>query len=156
MSEIFDKIKHKDEAGQEYWSARELCAVIGYREYKNFKPVIKKAIALCEQNSKSVDDHFVQQDELITIGKGGKRTVGSYRLSRYACLLISMSLSSKKENALPALEYFSGKQNTSQLPDTYLNTDMVFFSDPEGKLRIEMVFDGDTIWTTQKRIAEIF
>lgn len=156
MNEIFAKIKHRNEAGQEYWSARELCVAIGYREYKNFKPVIKKAIALCEQNGKSADDHFVQQNELMTIGKGGKRAVESYHLSRYACLLISMSLSSKKENALPALEYFSGKQKSSQSPDTYLDTEMVFFSDPEGKLRIEMVFDGDTIWTTQKRIAEIF
>ena len=34
--------------------------------------------------------------------------------------------------------------------------DIVFFSDSEGKLRVELVFDGDTVWTTQKRIAEIF
>jgi hypothetical protein len=32
----------------------------------------------------------------------------------------------------------------------------VFFSDPEGNLRIQLFFDGDTVWTTQKRIAEIF
>lgn len=36
---IFDNIKHVDDANQEYWKARELCATIGYREYKNFKPV---------------------------------------------------------------------------------------------------------------------
>ena len=57
---------------------------------------------------------------------------------------------------MPALEYFSRKQTNSQLTDTYTNTDMVLFSDPEGKLRIELIFDGDTVWTTQKRIAEIF
>ncbi len=67
-----------------------------------------------------------------------------------------MSLSSKKEMAMPALEYFSGKQTVSQGVDTYTNTDLVFFSDPEGKLRVELIFDGDTVWTTQKRIAEIF
>ena len=115
-----------------------------------------KAMKLCTQNGKNVCDHFVQVHEMIKIGKGGQRLVESYRFSRYACLLISMSLSSKKENALPALEYFSGKQTKSQMPDTYVNTDMIFFSDSEGKLRIELIFDGDTVWTTQKRIAEIF
>ena len=156
MENIFDNIKHVDEANLEYWMARELCATIGYREYKNFKPVIMKAMKLCTQNGKIVCDHFVQVHEMIKIGKGGQRLVESYRLSRYACLLISMSLSSKKEKALPALEYFSGKQTNSQLSDTYTNTDMVLFSDSEGKLRIELIFDGDTVWTTQKRIAEIF
>lgn len=156
MENIFDNIKHVDEANQEYWMARELCAIIGYREYKNFKPVIMKAMDLCAQNGQNVYDHFVQVHEMIKIGKGGQRAVESYRLSRYACLLISMSLSSKKENALPALEYFSGKQTKSQMPDTYVDTDMVFFSDSEGKLRVELIFDGDTVWTTQKRIAEIF
>ncbi|MBR6032039.1 MAG: hypothetical protein IKP36_08790 [Bacteroidaceae bacterium] len=29
-------------------------------------------------------------------------------------------------------------------------------SDPDGHLRIQLFFDGDTVWTTQKRIAEIF
>ena len=101
-------------------------------------------------------DHFVEPIEMVAIGSGALGRQMYYRLSRYACLLISMSLSSKKENALPALEYFFGKQTKSQLPDTYVDTDMVFFSDPEGKLRIELIFDGDTVWTTQKRMAEIF
>lgn len=111
---------------------------------------------LCNQNGQDVNYHFPLMQQMIEIGKGGHRKVKSYRLSRYACLLISMSLSSKKEMALPALEYFSGKQSVSQGIDTYTNTDLVFFSDPEGKLRVELVFDGDTVWTTKKRIAEIF
>lgn len=160
MNNVFDNIKHIDEAGQVYWSARELSVAIGYKKYENFKPVINKAIRLCQQNGQSVEYHFPQVQEMITIGKGGNRKVESYHLSRYACLLVSMSLSSKKEMALPALEYFSGKQNimldSSQSVDAYTNTDVVFFSDPEGKLRVELVFDGDTVWTTQKRIAEIF
>lgn len=32
----------------------------------------------------------------------------------------------------------------------------MFFSDPEGNLRVQLFFDGETLWTTQKRIAEIF
>lgn len=40
---------------------------------------------------------FSANAAMIEIGKGGHRKVKSYRLSRYAYLLISMSLSSKKE-----------------------------------------------------------
>lgn len=160
MNKRFDSIRQMDEAGQEFWSARELASVIGYADYRNFSKIIDKAKVLCVQNNKSVEDHFVEVNEMVTIGSEAKRKLKSYHLSRYACLLISMSLSSKKENALPALEYFSGKQNLSssslQNTDTYTNTDIVFFSDSEGKLRVELVFDGDTVWTTQKRIAEIF
>lgn len=67
------------------------------------------------QKGKNMADHFVETIEMVAIGSGALGRQMSYRLSRYACLLISMSLSSKKENALPALEYFSGKQTKSQL-----------------------------------------
>lgn len=106
MNKIFDSIRQMDEAGQEYWSARELASVIGYADYRNFSKIIDKAKVLCVQNNKSVEDHFVEVNEMVTIGSEAKRKLKSYHLSRYACLLISMSLSSRKENALPALEYF--------------------------------------------------
>lgn len=35
MNKIFDSIRQMDEAGQEYWSARELASVIGYADYRN-------------------------------------------------------------------------------------------------------------------------
>ena len=105
MNKIFDSIRQMDEAGQEYWSARELASVIGYADYRNFSKIIDKVKVLCVQNNKSVEDHFVEVNEMVTIGSEAKRMLKSYHLSRYACLLISMSLSSRKENALPALEY---------------------------------------------------
>lgn len=156
MNKIFENIKHKDDANHEYWMARELGAAIGYADYRNFCKVIEKAKNLCVQNNENITDHFVEVTEMVKIGSGAVRKRKSFRLTRYACLLISLSLSSKKEKALPALEYFSGKQDNLQFTDTYTYTDIVFFSDPDGKLRVELLFDGDTVWTTQKRIAEIF
>ncbi len=153
---IFDIIRHIGDDGIEYWSARELATALEYKEWRNFKPVIEKAIALCEQNAVHKDDHFVQYHEMITLAKGAKRQVDSLRLSRYACLLIAMSMTGKKAMAMPALDYFSGKQQLEQNVDLYSHTDLVFFSDPEGSLRVELIFDGDTVWTTQKRIAAIF
>jgi hypothetical protein len=67
-----------------------------------------------------------------------------------------MCANAKKSQALSALQYFSGKQEISKGVELYTDTDIVFFSDPEGNLRVQLFFDGETVWTTQKRIAEIF
>ncbi|MDR1881881.1 MAG: virulence RhuM family protein [Prevotella sp.] len=36
------------------------------------------------------------------------------------------------------------------------DNDIVFYSDPDGKLHVELTYDGDTFWTTQRRMGEIF
>lgn len=153
---IFQELRYTNDDGCEYWLARELSTALEYKEFRNFSSVIEKAKGLCEQNNANMNDHFVEYNEMVALGSGAQRALKSYKLTRYACLLISMNVDSKKPMALLALEYFSGKQEISENVDLYSNTDLIFFSDPEGNLRIELVFDGDTVWTTQKRIAEIF
>ena len=49
---LFEDIKHIDENNNEYWLARELQQVLEYKEWRNFKIVIDKAIIACE-NSKN-------------------------------------------------------------------------------------------------------
>ena len=153
---IFDKIRHTDEDGKEYWLARELATAVGYKDFRNFKGLIEKAQKLCTQNNAKTEDHFVEATEMVELGSGANRSVPSYRLTRYACLLITMCANAKKTQALAALQYFSGKQEISKGVELYTDTDIVFFSDPEGNLRVQLFFDGETVWTTQKRIAEIF
>ena len=153
---IFENIRHTDENSSEYWMARELATAIGYKDFRNFKGLIEKARILCAQNNAKVEDHFVETTEMVELGSGANRSVPSYRLTRYACLLISMCANSKKSQALTALQYFSGKQEISKGVELYTDKDIVFFSDPEGNLRVQLFFDGETVWTTQKRIAEIF
>ena len=40
----FESIKHIDEYGDEYWLARELQKVLGYKEWRKFENVIDKAL----------------------------------------------------------------------------------------------------------------
>ena len=47
----FEDIKHVDENGNEYWYARELMIVLGYKEWRYFEGVVNKAKIACE-NSK--------------------------------------------------------------------------------------------------------
>ena len=39
---VFEQIRHVDENGIEYWSAREMVKVLEYSEYRHFLPVIEK------------------------------------------------------------------------------------------------------------------
>ena len=66
---LFDSIKHVNEYGQEYWSARELIPLLEYNEYRFFKKVIYKAISACEATDNKASDHFVQVNEMVTILK---------------------------------------------------------------------------------------
>lgn len=36
------------------------------------------------------------------------------------------------------------------------NTDIIFYSSPEGAVRVEVLYEGETFWLTQKRMAELF
>ena len=40
---IFENIKNVDEDGNEYWYARELQQILGYKELRYFSAVIEKA-----------------------------------------------------------------------------------------------------------------
>jgi len=53
-SSIFESIKKINEHGQEYWSARELCKVLDYSEYRHFLPAIEKAKIACKQSNQNI------------------------------------------------------------------------------------------------------
>ncbi len=36
------------------------------------------------------------------------------------------------------------------------NTDIILYSSPEGHIRVEVVYDEETFWLSQKRMAELF
>ncbi len=84
----FDAIRHVDEQGNEYWNARELSKLLGYRQYTNFTKAILKAKRACEGAGEAVADHFLHVQESIKTGKGALRTFETVHLSRYACYLI--------------------------------------------------------------------
>ncbi len=80
----FDSIRHIDEDGNEYWSARELYKILGYSEWRNFNNiVIKRAMKACKESGQATSDHFVRSYKAITGGKGAKQQVEDILLSRY-------------------------------------------------------------------------
>lgn len=120
---LFESIKHINEYGQEYWTARELIPLLEYNEYRFFKKVIDKAINACEASNNKGSDHFVQVHEMVTIGSGAEREVEDYHLSRYACYLIAMNGDPRKQAIALAQTYFAVKTRQQELIEHYEELD---------------------------------
>ena len=116
---LFENIKHINEYGQEYWSARELIPVLEYNEYRFFKKVIDKAIEACASSNNTVSDHFVCAHDMVDIGSGARREVEDYHLSRYACYLVAMNGDPRKRAVALAQTYFAVKTRQQELVENY-------------------------------------
>ena len=78
--QTFEKIKHIDENGNEFWYARELQKALEYTEYGKFLPVIEKAIEACRKTGFDEGNHFAHVSEMVRIGSGAERKMDSYKL----------------------------------------------------------------------------
>jgi DNA-damage-inducible protein D len=113
----FEKIKRTNEAGGEYWSSRDFSQILGYTDYRNFEQVIRKAKAACFNSGHRIEDHFVDINEMIEIGKGGQRPVNSVYMSRYACYLIVQNADPTKEIVAMGQTYFAVQTRRQELSD---------------------------------------
>lgn len=105
---LFEEIKHTDEHGNEFWSARDLSKVLEYAEYRNFKPVIDKAKEACKNSGQVIGNHFVDFHEMVKIGSGAERGFDDgVKLSRYACYLIVQNADPGKEVVALGQTYFA-------------------------------------------------
>lgn len=117
----FEDIKHIDEYGNEYWYARDLQKVLEYKEWRNFKVVIDKAITSCKNSKFNVFDHFVEANKMIEIGKTAKRKILDYKLSRYACYLIVQNADPSKEVVALGQTYFAVQTRKMELTQEEYN-----------------------------------
>ena len=104
---VFEQIKREDENGNEYWLSRDLSKVLEYSEYRHFLPVIERAKEACRNSGQTIDYHFEDVLDMITIGKTAQREVESVKLSRYACYLIVQNADPSKEIVALGQTYFA-------------------------------------------------
>lgn len=103
---LFEAIRHIDESGEEYWTARELAKVLEYTDFRNFIEVARKAWTACSNSGKNPYDHFVKFNEMVGIGSNAEREVLNIKLTRYASYLTVMNASSGKPLVAQAQTYF--------------------------------------------------
>lgn len=116
---LFESIKHINEYGQEYWSARELQKVLEYSQWRRFAETIDRAKLACKNSGFNPDDHFADVGKTINMPKNACRDVDDVVLSRYACYLIVMNGDPRKEVIALGQTYFAVKTRQQELIDNY-------------------------------------
>jgi DNA-damage-inducible protein D len=113
----FDSIRRVDDAGQEYWLARDLARVLDYSQYRHFLPVIERAKEACANSGQAVEDHIEDILHMVDIGSGAKRQVADVRLSRYACYLAVQNGDPSKPVIAMGQTYFAAQTRRQELRD---------------------------------------
>ncbi len=129
----FDAIRYSGEQGTEYWSARELARILGYKQYNKFVNAIDKAEEACRNSKELVKDHFTHTSEMVGIGSGAKRRFSTVHLSRYACYLVVQNADPEKPIVALAQAYFAVQTRRQELADN-----AEFAALPEDQKRLVM------------------
>lgn len=105
--ETFEGIKKVDENGVEWWSSRELAKVLTYANYKNFLEVMRKAWTAASNSGVNPADHFVVNNEMVTIGSNAERQIDAVKMSRFAYYLTVQNANPSKSIVAQAQTYFA-------------------------------------------------
>ena len=151
----FEQLREVDAEGKEWWNSRRLARVMGYGKYWNFERVMAKAQAWVTQKGYHLGEHFVEFTEMAELGSGAVREVTSVKLSRAACMAIAMNADQKKEMVKVAQEYFSTLM-TSDVAVRSMESTILLYKGARGKTQVQVVFDTNTFWLSQQRMAELF
>ena len=156
MRPTFDEIRKVDDNGKEYWNSRDLCNAMGYSAYWKFQNVIDKAINVAGSKGMTIDEHFNHAVDMFKVGNGAFRKVETFHLSRMACMIIAENADTRKPLVKQAREYFSQSVSTTEIVQNSLESNILLYKTVQGETRIEVIFNSETFWMSQKRMASLF
>ena len=156
MQSDFEQIKKTDADGKNYWSARELSNVMGYSTWQKFNRVLNKALQVAQSRGMNISEHFNQTVEMVKLGSGTFRKVDNWHLSRLACLIIAENADSKKPQVQTARQYFKEQTPPTVLIESQVSSRILLYKTNQGETRIEVVFNSETFWLSQKRMADLY
>jgi len=113
----FENLKQVNQHGAEYWTARELQPLLGYKQWRGFAKAIGKAITSCKQSGNDPGHHFARARKPIVGGKGAVQEVDDCLLSRFACYLIAQNGDPRKPEIAEAQKYFAVQTRRQELTD---------------------------------------
>lgn len=116
---VFEKIKHIDENGVEFWYARDLQSVLEYKQWKNFIKVVDKAKEACLNSGLNIIEHFISINKNITLANNATRKIEDIKLTRYACYLIVQNSDPRKSIVALGQTYFSMQTRKQELQENF-------------------------------------
>ncbi|CAN5688809.1 DNA damage-inducible protein D [soil metagenome] len=137
----FEGIK-QEQAGVEYWSARELQALLGYAKWENFEKAIQRAQEATKNSGYTISDHFLEVRKMVDLGSGSQREVIDFSLTRYACYLIAQNGDSSKSQIAFAQTYFAVQTRKQEIIEQRL-------------LDIERVEAREKLSQTEKKLSGV-
>ena len=156
MQSDFERVRKETADGKEYWSARELSNVMGYSTWQKFNRVLNKALLVAQNRAMNISEHFNQVVEMVKLGSGTFRKVDNWHLSRLACLIIAENADSKKPQVQTARQYFKEQTPATVLIESQVSSRILLYKTNQGETRIEVVFNSETFWLSQKRMADLY
>jgi DNA-damage-inducible protein D len=114
---VFESIKRINEFGSEQWSSRDLARVLDYDDYRNFEVVVEKAKTACQLSGQTVEDHFGEFTDMVTIGSNTQRAIKTVMMSRYACYLAIQSADPSKPVVAHGQTYFAVQTRKQEISE---------------------------------------
>jgi DNA-damage-inducible protein D len=111
----FESIKHS-ENGSEFWYARELQPLLGYKRWEDFHKLVNKT-----QNTdfESKTDHIRYAPKKVELGSNAIREVADYELTRLGCYKVAML--GNTQECIDARSYFAIQTRRQELAQQQIN-----------------------------------
>jgi DNA-damage-inducible protein D len=101
--------------GVEYWRAREIQGLLGYKTWENFEAAIARGMESCRESGGDVQKHFRETTKMVDIGSGAKRPTRDYFIDRYGCYLVAMNGDPSIKEIAEAQQYFAIQTRKQEL-----------------------------------------
>lgn len=112
-----ESARREDEQSLDFWYAREVAPLLGYKRWENFSSAIDRAKAACKNSGEDVEDHFREVTKMIVAAKGAQRDIRDWELTRFAAYLIALNGDPAKREIAAAQAYFAVQTRRQEVAD---------------------------------------
>ena len=116
INDLFERFENAASQvnGVECWSARDLCPLFGYSQWRNFQNAIEKAKESCKNASGDVLSNFADISKIVKTGVA-EREIDDVLLTRYACYLVAQNGDPQKPEIAFAQTYFAVQTRRAEI-----------------------------------------